>query len=346
MNLNTLKLLLAAAIGVNASLVDVLDFQSINSQLREEQRDLQGICDTILRNVPIFRGCTCQLQFLQNTATISCDDKCQGCSRTEDVCVVGSFDATIAVATLEVQRVVFRVEHSGEDSSQRTLRLEIVEGANPSCSTFINNVKCSSCTLSTSNIDLSANCIDAVHDCRNIGFGRVDGCDLTALEALPSENPFSVLTSDVLFPLETCLAQDDAPAPAPVRAPVPVPAPVRAPVPVPAPVRAPVPVPAPARAPVPAPVRAPVPAPVRAPVPVPTPVRAPVPAPVRAPVPVPAPVRAPVPAPVRVPAPTPTLSGIPPKKTPPTSKEKDQLKLFNFDADRGGLKRKLKSARG
>jgi hypothetical protein len=40
------------------------------------------------------------------------------------------------------------------------------------------------------------------------------------------------------------------------------------------------------------------------------------------------------------------LSGIPPKKTPPTSKEKDQLKLFNFDADRGGLKRKLKSARG
>ncbi|GAX11417.1 hypothetical protein FisN_22Lh095 [Fistulifera solaris] len=290
MNLNTLKLLFAATIGANASLVDVIDFKSINSQLQNEQRDLQGICDTILRNVPIFKGCTCELQFLQNTATISCDDKCQGCSRTEDVCVVGSFDATIAVTTLEVQRVAFRVEHSGDDSSQRTLRLEIVEGANPGCSTFINNVKCSSCTLSTTNIDLSANCIDAVHDCRNIGFGRVDGCDLTALRALPSENPFSVLTSDVLFPLETCLAQDGAPAPAPVRAPVP--------------------------------------------------------APVRVPVPVPAPVRPPVPAPVRVPAPTPTLSGIPPKKTPPTNKEKDQLKLFNFDADRGGLKRKLKSARG
>ncbi|GAX22303.1 hypothetical protein FisN_22Hh095 [Fistulifera solaris] len=330
MNLNTLKLLLVAAIAVNASLVDVVDFESINSQLQEEPRDLQGICAAILRNVPIFNGCTCELQFIQNTATISCDDRCQGCSQTEDVCVVGSFDATIAVATLEVQKVIFRVEHSGDDSSKRTLRLEIVEGSNPSCSTFINNVKCSSCTLSTSNIDLSANCIDAVHDCRNIGFGRVDGCDLTALRALPSENPFSVLRSDILFPLETCLAQDGAPAP--VRAPVPVPVPVRAPVP--APVRAPVPVPV--RAPVPAPVRAPVPAPVRAPVP--APVRAPVPAPVRAPVPV----RPPVPAPVRVP----TLPGIPPKKTPPDNKDKDQLKLSQFDADRGGLKRKLKSARG
>jgi hypothetical protein len=40
------------------------------------------------------------------------------------------------------------------------------------------------------------------------------------------------------------------------------------------------------------------------------------------------------------------LPGIPPKKTPPDNKDKDQLKLSQFDADRGGLKRKLKSARG
>ncbi len=68
------------------------------------------------------------------------------------------------------------------------------------------------------------------------------------------------------------------------------------------------------------------------------------PAPVRAPVP--APVRAPVPTPVRAPVPTPTSSGIPPKKTIPTDKEKDQLKLSTFDANRGGLTRKLKSIRG
>lgn len=70
----------------------------------------------------------------------------------------------------------------------------------------------------------------------------------------------------------------------------------------------------------------------------------PVPSPVQAPVP--SPVRAPVPVPVRAPVPTPTSSGVPPKKVPPTDKDKDLMKLSNFDAGRGGLNRKLKSTRG
>lgn len=253
------------AFGINA-LVEEFDFQSVNRRLKEEQRDLQGgaICDSILRSVAIFEGCTCELQFLRNNAEINCDNKCQGCSRTEDVCVVGSFDAFISVTNAELQRVVLRVNHSGADSSQRSLRLELIEGATASCNTFINNLKCASCTLATANIDLSGDCIAAVHDCRNIGFGRVNGCDFAALEALPSKHPLSVLTNDILFPLENCLAQ----GPAPVRTPVPAPVPVQ---------------------------------------------------------------------------PSPN---IPPKKTPPADKEKDQLKLSNFDGGRGGLTRKLKRARG
>lgn len=54
----------------------------------------------------------------------------------------------------------------------------------------------------------------------------------------------------------------------------------------------------------------------------------------------------PAPAPVRPPVPAPTGSSVPPKKTPPMDKEKDRLKLSNFDAGRGGLGRKLKSIRG
>lgn len=256
-------LLVFAALGVNASFLEIFGFQDINRRLKEEHRDLQGaFCSTILRSFAYFEGCTCELKVLRNLAEVKCDNKCQGCSSTEDVCVVGSFDLFISVTSAELQKVVLRVDHSGADSSQSSMKLELIDGATPSCNTFVNDAQCTSCTLGTTSIDLFGNCIAAVHDCRNLGFGRVNGCNFAALEAVPSENPFSVLTSDVLFPLENCLYQNG-----PV---LPVPAPV----------------------------------------------------------------------------PTPQSPAIPPKKTLPMDKEKDQLKLSNFDAGRGGIKRKLKSIRG
>ncbi len=285
MKLIALSIPLSFALRVNASLVEIFDFQSVNRRLKDERRDLQGaVCASILAAFAFFDGCTCELQVLRNTAEINCDNKCRACSSTEDVCVVGSFDIFFSITNSELERVILRVEHSGADSSQSTLKLELIEGATPSCKTFIDNTQCNSCTLNTPTIDLFGNCIAAVHDCRNLGFSSVNGCNLDALETLPSTNPFSVLTNDLLFPLENCLAQVPAPAPVPV------------------------------------------------------------PAPVRAPAPVPAPIRAPAPAPV--PVPTPLSPAIPPKKTPPQDKEKDQLKLSNFDTGRGGLKRKLKSTRG
>ena len=255
---------------------DLSPVDDLRRDLIEGERELQfdGVCTELLSVFP-FDGCICKLNALSNSVQIVCADYCSICDSNQDLCVKYSYTVQFTlVPPLQPEKAIIKEVQTGQASSKSTLVIETRYNANQvllSCTTSINNNKCTSCTVSTA-------CEDAmIHDCRNLGLPAVvDVCNNNQIAALPSTNPFSTLGNDDLN-FDQC---QGPPVPAPVSAPVPVP------------------------------------------------------------------VRAPVPAPVRAPVPTPTSTGFPPKKTPLTDKDKDQMKLSNFDTGRGGLNRKLKSTRG
>ena len=184
MKLIYLSLLLSAVLGTNAFIED-FDFESVNSQLDARELQGSGVCATILKSVASFKGCSCQFQALRNTATVKCANRCSGRA---------SFDAVISVSKAALQRVVLRVD--------KKVKIELIEGSKATCNTYVNSKKCSSCSLSSADIEVTGSCIDATHDCSNLGFGKVNGCNASGLKALPSTNPLRALGS-----IGKCLSQ-------------------------------------------------------------------------------------------------------------------------------------------